>query len=78
MIFRKGGRKHKNLRFFYGNEELEIVDRFTYLGITFSSSGTFNKTFDAHGSQELKAVLKLKKILIKVYLYKTKPYNFII
>ena len=61
MIYRKGGRKHKNLRFVYGNEELEIVDRFTYLGITFSSSGTFNKTFDALGGQALKAVFKLKK-----------------
>jgi len=65
MIFRKGGRKHKNFRFFYGNEELEIVDRFTYLGITFSSSGTFNKTFDALGGQALKAVFKLKKYLSK-------------
>jgi len=78
MIFKKGGRKHKNLRLFYGYEELEIVDRFTYLGISFSSSGTFNKTFDALGGQALKAVFKLKKILIKVYLHKTKRYNFII
>jgi len=68
----------ESIRFFYGNEELEIVVRFTYLGITFSSSGTFNKTFDALGGQALKAVFKLKKILIKVYLHKTKPNNFII
>ena len=65
VIFRTGGRKHKNLRFFYGNEELEIVDRFTYLGITFSSSGTLNKTFDALGGQALKADFKLNKYLSK-------------
>ena len=44
---------------------MEIVDRFIYLGITFLSSGTFNKTFDALGGQALKAVFKLKKYLSK-------------
>jgi len=76
MIFRNGVRKHKNLIFFYGNEELEMTDSLTYLVITFSSSGSFNKFFDACGA--LNAVFKLKKILVKVnvYLYKTKSYIF--
>jgi hypothetical protein len=31
-----------NLKFTYNNRDLEIVPNFSYLGITFSKSGSFN------------------------------------
>jgi len=33
MIFRKGGRVNRNIRFIYKENVLEIVSKFTYLGI---------------------------------------------
>jgi len=33
MIFRKGGRVNRNIRFIYKESVLEIVSEFTYLGI---------------------------------------------
>jgi hypothetical protein len=36
------GRLPANLKFTYSNRDLEIVPNFSYLGITFSKSGSFN------------------------------------
>ena len=36
MVFRKGGILPRNLRFFYNNQELEIIKSFSYLGIVFT------------------------------------------
>jgi hypothetical protein len=41
MVFRRGGKLPKDLKFFYNNEQLEIVNKYTYLGVCFSSSGLF-------------------------------------
>lgn len=41
IIFYKTGRKQKNLSFHIDNTPIEIVQEYTYLGITISSSGTF-------------------------------------
>ena len=43
MIFRKGGRISDDLSFtYYGDMETEIVSKYTYLGIVFTSGGSFN------------------------------------
>ena len=34
MVFRKGRRLPENLHFFYDGSELEIVNKFVYLGVT--------------------------------------------
>ena len=39
MIFRKGGRLERNTLFKYGDTELEIVSKYTYLGIVFTTGG---------------------------------------
>ena len=39
VIFRKGGRLPKDLKFKYKGLELEIVNKFTYLGVVFTSGG---------------------------------------
>ena len=43
MVFRKGGRLSQNLRFLYDGKEIEIVSKFNYLGIVFSSGGSFSE-----------------------------------
>ena len=45
MICRKGGRVNRNTRFIYKENVLEIVSKFTYLGIVFTTGGSFNTTF---------------------------------
>ena len=42
MVFQKRGRLSNNLKFFYNNSEIEIVNNFTYLGIVFSTGGSFS------------------------------------
>ena len=44
MIFRKGGILPRNLKFYYNDEELEIVNTFSYLGIIFSPGSSFSNT----------------------------------
>ncbi|XP_052787930.1 uncharacterized protein LOC128222834 [Mya arenaria] len=65
MVFRKGGRLSRNVKFMYKGRELDIVDRFTYLGIVFTPGGSFSKTFDALSGQALKAVFRLKSCISK-------------
>ena len=65
MIFRKGGRLRRNLTFLYKGQELEIVDKFTYLGIVFTPGGSFTNTFDTLSGQAMKAIYKLRQCLSK-------------
>ena len=44
MIFRKGGNLPRNLSFSYQGSNIEIVNKFVYLGITFSTGDSFNET----------------------------------
>jgi len=46
MVFRKSGRLTSLTQFYYNNEELEIVEKFSYLGIVFSTGGSFSNLFD--------------------------------
>ena len=39
MVFRKGGILSRNLKFYFNNIELEIVNKYSYLGIVFTSGG---------------------------------------
>jgi len=41
MIFRKGGRVGVNDKWSYNNKEVEIVKSFNYLGVVFTSGGSF-------------------------------------
>ena len=43
LVF-SNGRLLANLKFTYNNRDLEIVPNFSYLGIAFSKSGSFNAT----------------------------------
>jgi len=41
LIFRKGGRLPQNVRFTYKNEDIEIVNKFKYLGVLFSAGSSY-------------------------------------
>ena len=59
-IFRKGGIIRRNVSFTFDNETVEIVKSFTYLGIIFTTGGSFQSTFDSLSGQALKGIFKLK------------------
>ena len=42
MVFRKGGQLARNLKFYYDGLELSIVESFSYLGVVFTSGGSFS------------------------------------
>ena len=63
MIFRKGGRVNRNIRFIYKGNVLEKVSKFTYLAIVFTTGGSFNTTFEMLAAQALNAIYKLKSNL---------------
>ena len=64
MIFRKGGR-NSNISFRYNNKTIDIVNRFNYLGVVFTSGGSFCDATNTLAGQALKAIFKLKKYLYK-------------
>ena len=65
MIFKKGGQNRKHLKFTYQVNELEIVNKFTYLGVIFTKGASFSATYDSFSGQALKALFKLKSNLVK-------------
>jgi len=65
MVFRKGGRLSNNISFSYNNEEIEIVTKFRYLGVVFSTSGSFTEAQNSLAGQALKAIYQMNKYLYK-------------
>ena len=65
MVFRKGGQLPNNLAFFYDGQNIEIVSRFVYLGIAFTTGGSFKDTQTTLAGQALKAIFKMEKYLYK-------------
>ena len=60
MIFKKGGANKRNLSFTYSRVVIEIVKKFAYLGVVFTTGGSFSEMHDALSGQALKAIYKLK------------------
>ena len=65
MVFRKGGILPRDLRFFYNNQEIEIVRSFSYLGIVFTPGGAFSNAQTTLAGQAQKAIYKLNSYLYK-------------
>lgn len=65
MIFRNAGRLPQNLMFFYQGSPIEIVSKFKYLGVVFSSGGAFNENDKTTSGQALKAIFQMNKYLYK-------------
>ena len=60
MIFRKGRRISNELFFTYGDMEMEIMSKYTYLGIVFTSGGSFNDPQKNFVRSSLKSDLHIK------------------
>ena len=65
MIFQKGGTNRRNVKFDYNGVNIDIVNKFTYLGVVFTTGGSFSETHDALAGQALKAIFKLKSLVNK-------------
>jgi len=50
------------MRFMYKGNELEIVKNFTYLGIVFTTGGSFTCAFETLSGQVTKAIHELKNV----------------
>ena len=65
MVFRKGGILPRNLSFTFQGNMIEIVNKFIYLGISFSTGSSFTETHKTLSGQALKAIFKLNQYLYK-------------
>ena len=54
-----------NIVFNFDNVEIEIVKNFTYLGIAFSTEGSFSEAQSALSGHALKAIFQMNKYLQK-------------
>ena len=61
LIFRSGGILPKNLVFTYDGKELDFVDDFKYLGISFTAGGAFTHAMYTLAGQTGKAIFKLNE-----------------
>ena len=65
IVFRKGGRLPQNLEFKYGDNVIEIVNKFTYLGIVFTPGGSFSEAQATLSGQAQKAIFAMNRYLNK-------------
>ena len=63
MVFRRGGFLSQILKFYYNETEIAIVNTFSYLGIVFSTGGSFSACQRKLSGQALKAIFKLNSYL---------------
>ena len=65
MVFRNGGILPRNLSFTFDNTVLEIVSKFTYLGVVFTPGGSFAEAQNTLSGQARKALFLLEKYVYK-------------
>ena len=63
MVFRKGGILPRDLKFNYNGKEINIVNTFSYLGVIFSTNGSFSDCQKTLSGQAQKAIFKLNRYL---------------
>ena len=63
MIFQKNARQAIQFNFIYNNHPLEIVTEYTYLGMTISASGSFQKGVETLREKMKKALAAIRKQL---------------
>ena len=61
MVFNKTGKTVKDINFYIGEVEIDIVKEMKYLGIVFNNNGTFNSAVDNLKDKGTKALFKLFK-----------------
>ncbi|OXA42246.1 hypothetical protein Fcan01_23014 [Folsomia candida] len=65
VVFRRGGRLPKDIIFTYKGLPIKIVNEYTYLGVTFSSSCLFRKAAEKFKTKGMSALGSLWPILFK-------------
>ena len=65
IVFRKGDRLPQNLEFKYGDSVIEIVNKFSYLGIVFTPGGSFSEAQATLADQAQKAIFAMNRYLNK-------------
>ena len=65
MVFRRGGVLRKNEQWFYKGEKIEVVSRYKYLGIFFSTNLKWSLAKQTLETQAQKAILCLKRLQYK-------------
>ena len=63
MFFRRGGILPRDIKFYYNDVELAIVNKFSYLGIVFTTGGSFSVCQETLAGQGMKAIFKLNRLL---------------
>ena len=64
VVFRKGTRISQE-RWFYGETLIPVCSRIPYLGLVFSSNGSYSRTQSTLADQANKAIFQLHKILLR-------------
>ena len=67
MVFRKGGRLRDDLNFIHNNSQIEIVNKFCYLGVVFTAGGSCFETQKNISWSGFEGHLHIKQILIQFY-----------
>ena len=65
MVFRKSSRLRDSISFYYDGEELELVNKCVYYGITFTTGGSFYETQNCLAGKTQKAIFKMNKYLYR-------------
>ena len=65
MIFRKGGILPRNLTFYYYGQQLEIVNKFRYLGVVSTVGGSFSEAQNTLAGQPRMQFFSLISICIQ-------------
>ena len=65
VIFKKGGRIPNDIEFLYDGKRVDVVNKFNYLVVVFSSGGSFSIAQSTISGQALKAVFKMNTYLYK-------------
>lgn len=62
IIFNRGGHQIKKFRFTYNSNEIQITQKYCYLGILFTSSGLFTEAIKSLSEKASKAFYMLRKL----------------
>jgi len=65
MVFRRGGKLPKKLRFTWEDDNVEIVSEYVYLGVKFSSSGKFGRAKEVFFKKANTALQNLQCLIRK-------------
>jgi hypothetical protein len=80
MVFKKGGILEATEGLNVNGQNIEVVDKFTYLGVTLDNTGRWNKEktlAKTKGRQTLRAIGKCILVKVKVKLSHYRPLGFL-